>query len=51
MQNIAKFIVYLVDFMQIEFSLFGFRLSFWDIFIFVCLASIVFSAIGGIFSD
>ena len=51
MEYLARFIGYTVDFMKIEFSLFGFKLSFWEIFIFVCLASIVFSAIGGIFSD
>ena len=51
MQYIAKFIGYLIDFLKIEFNLFGFKMSFWEIFIFVCLASIVFGAIGRIFSD
>ena len=51
MQNVAKFIGYVVDFMKIEFNLFGFDLSFWGIFIFTSLASIVLSAIGDIFND
>lgn len=51
MQYLAKFIGYAVDFMKIEFDLFGYTLSFWNIFIFVCLASIILWAIGGIFGD
>ena len=50
MEYVAKFIGYAVDFMRIEFSLFGFTLSFWEMFIFICLASIILWALGEIFN-
>ena len=51
MDYFAVFFSLVVDCMKIEFDLFGFKLSFWGIFIFVCIASMLAAAIGGIFND
>lgn len=51
MEYVAKFIKFIFDLMKIEFNLFGYDLSFFAIFVFVCLASILAYTIGGIFSD
>lgn len=51
MKYVAKFINFIFDLMKIEFNLYGYDLSFFKIFVFVCLAAILANIIGGIFSD
>lgn len=51
MEYIARYFDIIFGFMRREFVLFGFRLSFFDIFIFVVAAGILASAIRRIFDD
>lgn len=45
----GEYIKILVDFMKIPFTLFGFRLSFWSIFLCVILIGFLVKLIRGIF--
>lgn len=51
MEYVSKFIAFIFNLMKIEFNLYGYNLSFFKIFVFTCLASILACMIGGIFSD
>lgn len=51
MNAFIKIFSLLLEFMQREFDLFGFTVSFWQIFIFSCLSSIIGTFIGSIFKS
>ncbi len=51
MEYIARYFSIIFDAMRREFVLFGYHISFFDIFIFVSVASILASAIRRIFDD
>lgn len=36
---------------QVEFTLYGFTFSLWDVFLWSLVAGLVFAFIGGIFND
>lgn len=49
MEYFALFFGYIIAFMKIKFEIFGFELSFWGIFVFTCVTSIVLWFIGRFF--
>ena len=51
MEDLAACIKVIVDIMSIEFTIWGFTMSFWEIMIGLMLTSIVIWFIGGYFSD
>lgn len=51
MESFISFMGIIIDFMKQPFTIYGFEFSFWGIFMFVILGSIVMGFIGGLFSD
>lgn len=51
MEYIARYLGIIFGFMRREFVLFGYSMSFFDIFVFVIVAGILASAIRRIFDD
>lgn len=51
MEFIAKFFGAILDGFKIEFTIYGFTFSFWDVFIWTALAALLISAILDIFDN
>lgn len=46
METFSLFMSLIIDFMKTPFSLWGFEMSYWSIFLFVIIGSMIFSFIG-----
>lgn len=51
MEDLAAVLAFCVDLMKIEFTIWGFTMSFWDILMWSLLAFIVIFLLRGVFGD
>lgn len=51
MLTFLDFMQMIIDFMKTPISLWGFETSFWGIFLFVAVGTMIFGFIGGIFNS
>lgn len=49
MEYIARYFGIIFDFFRMDFTIFGFTLSFWDVLIWTALATMIIYAIKSIF--
>lgn len=48
MSTFLNFMTMIIDFMKIPINLYGFETSFWGIFLFVAVGTMIFRFIGGV---
>lgn len=51
MEKFGELMGYLVEFFKREYLIYGYEISFWEIFMFTMVGGIIFGFIGGFFND